>query len=279
MARRKSKTGQCWLCGSVGKLSFEHVPPESAFNDRKVFYDTVANLLKNRRVKISQRGVGDHTLCELCNNNTGSWYGSAFVEFCIRGVEVLCQADGCPTLYYEYKTYPLRVIKQILTMFFSTNNGPEWRKSCPELEKFVLDRWERYLPPKYRIFIYYNIEGSLLKHTGIQRKAEFDPEWIASPTISKISEIVHPPFGYVMTIDSDKPDDRLFEISTFGECLYDECKHVYLKIPVLPIYTIYAGHYPSRKDIEEAERKSPDEPSFHACLENMMKEAVERVSR
>ena len=278
MARGKSKSGQCWLCGRVGKLSFEHVPPKSAFNDRKVFYDYVANTLKNRRVKISQRGVGDYTLCKSCNNNTGRFYGASFAEFCQRGADVLYQADGYPTPCYEYKTYPLKVLKQIVTMFFSTN-GPEWRKSCPELKKFVLNKWERHLPPKYRIFIYYNIEGSFLKHTGIQSKAEFDPDWIASPTISKISEIVHPPFGYVMTIDSDKPDDRLFEISKFGKYQYDERKHVYLKIPLLPIYTIYAGHYPSRKDIEEAERKYPDEPSFHACLENMMKEAVERVSR
>lgn len=46
------------------KLSFEHFPPESCFNDGKV---KIAN-------KISQRGIGDYTLCDSCNNNTGKWY-------------------------------------------------------------------------------------------------------------------------------------------------------------------------------------------------------------
>lgn len=278
MARGKSKTGQCWLCGKIGKLSFEHVPPEKAFNDKKVFHDNVSNMLKNHKVKISQRGVGDHTLCEPCNNNTGKMYGTAFIDFCKRAAEVLSQAYGPPTLHYEYSTYPLRVLKQIVTMFFSTN-GLEWRESCPELEKFVLDKWARHLPPKYRIFIYYNIEGTLLKHTGIQTVLNVDPEWIASPTVSKRTEIVHPPFGYLMTIDSEKPDDRLFDVSRFGEYSYDEYRCMYLKIPVLPIYTMYAGHYPSRKDIEEIRRRNPDTPSIHDHLEGIMKQTLERVNK
>ena len=87
MGRKKSKTGQCWLCGIVGKLSFEHVPPESAFNDQRIFSDSVANILKNRNIRISQRGARDYTLCERCNNSTGSWYG-----------DVLYQVDGSPNL-------------------------------------------------------------------------------------------------------------------------------------------------------------------------------------
>ena len=272
MARRKTKSGKCCLCGKVGKLSFEHVPPEKAFNDNKVFHDNVNNMLRNHKLKISQRGVGDHTLCEPCNNDTGSMYGTAFVEFCKRAAEVLSQAYGYPALHYEYKTYPLRVIKQIVTMFFSTN-GLEWRKSCPELEKFVLEKLQNNLPKRYRIFIYYNIEGSLLKHTGIQRVLEFDPEWIASPTLSKRSEIVHPPFGYLMTIDSDKPDDRLFDISWFSKFSYDEHRHVCLKITVLPIYTMYAGQYPSLKDMEEIRRKNP-KPGIQDYLEDIVNKSV-----
>ena len=163
-------------------------------------------------------------------------------------------------------------------MFFSTNEL-EWRESCPELEKFVLDKWARHLPPKYRIFIYYNIEGTLLKHTGIQTVLSVDPEWIASPTVSKRTEIVHPPFGYLMTIDSEKPDDRLFDISRFGECSYDEYRCMYLKIPVLPIYTMYAGHYPSRKDIEEIRRRNPDTPSIHDHLQGIMTQTIKRVKK
>jgi len=30
-------TGECCICGKIGKLTFEHVPPKAAFNDRGVF--------------------------------------------------------------------------------------------------------------------------------------------------------------------------------------------------------------------------------------------------
>ncbi len=271
---RKIKTGLRWLCGKVGKLSFEHIPPEKAFNDQKVFHDCVINILENQKLKTSQRGVGDHTLCITCNNNTGTMYGSAFVEFCKRAADVLSQAYGYPTLHYEYSTYPLRVIKQIVTMFFSTNS-PEWRKSCPDLEKFVLDKQDRYLPERYGIFLYYNIEGTLLKHTGIQRVLKFDPDWIASPNLSEFSEIVHPPFGYLMTTDSDKPDDRLFDISWFSNFTFDDYRRVYLKIPVLPIYTMYAGQYPSRKEIDEIRRKNPAR-GLQDYLEDIVSQSVNR---
>ena len=201
-----------------------------------------------------------------------------FVKFCKRAVDVLYQVDGSPTLCYEYKTYPLRVLKQIVAMFFSAN-GPEWQKSCPELVKFVLNKEQRFLPPEYRIFIYYNIEGSLSKQTGIQIKGELDSLGILSSTVSKISEIVYPPLGYVMTIDSNIPDPRLFEISWFDGCQYDENMYIYLNIPMLPVYTMYAGHYPSNKDIEEVDRRNPDEPSIHRHIADIVDGAVERLSK
>lgn len=58
-----NKTGICHICLEEKKLSFEHFPPESCLNDGKV---KIAN-------KISQRGIGDYTLCDSCNNNTGRW--------------------------------------------------------------------------------------------------------------------------------------------------------------------------------------------------------------
>lgn len=33
---RVKHNGKCHICGSIGPLTFEHIPPESAFNDRTV---------------------------------------------------------------------------------------------------------------------------------------------------------------------------------------------------------------------------------------------------
>src|SRR5215207_914300 len=37
MAKQTRPTGICHLCGQVKVLSFEHVPPEKAFNDKPAF--------------------------------------------------------------------------------------------------------------------------------------------------------------------------------------------------------------------------------------------------
>lgn len=203
--------------------------------------------MKTQRPRQSQRGMGGYTLCVSCNSNTGHWYGGTFVEFCKRALEVLYRADGCPTLNYEYRTYPLRILKQIITMFFSANNSG-FDRLYPELVKFILDKKARHLPRRYRVFIYYNSEG-LPKHTGIQRVSAVNPESssleeimdsINSPGIVA-TEIVYPPLGYVMTIDSQSLDNSLYDISDFGRYRYDDFRSVYLNLPVLPNHTMYVG--------------------------------------
>jgi hypothetical protein len=70
-----TKQGVCHLCGQAGKLSFEHVPPEAAFNDQRVLESDIHRLLgskdlindlENPRGRYKQRGAGNYTLCESC---------------------------------------------------------------------------------------------------------------------------------------------------------------------------------------------------------------------
>jgi len=87
-------TGKCHLCGGFGKLSFEHSPPKKAFNDDSVLYVEMATLLAGGDIdvltgKIHQRGVGSYTLCDSCNNWTGSCYGGAFVDLAKQGMVYL----------------------------------------------------------------------------------------------------------------------------------------------------------------------------------------------
>ena len=72
MAKKKEE-GRCCLCGSEGKLSFEHIPPRSAFNDSTVLeveFDKLitAESLENLKGKQNQRGGGDYSLCPKCNS-------------------------------------------------------------------------------------------------------------------------------------------------------------------------------------------------------------------
>ena len=245
---RKKATGTCRICGNTGDLSFEHVPQRAAFNDKPVirvkFEDAIAlGPEEITKGEIQQRGLGGYTLCPKCNNLTGHLYGSQFVDWCYQAMQILNKWKGEPSLIHRYKIFPLAILKQIMTMFFSVN-PVEFREANPELVRFVLNRDIKYLPPKYGFLIYYNIGG----------KFRFDGIMVLGNLLGKIalvSEITYPPFGYLMTINSEPPDDRLYEITYFSRYNYNESKTLELKLPVLPTYTVYPGDYRTKKEIYE----------------------------
>ncbi len=98
MSKRKVE-GNCAICGTYGPLSFEHVPPRKAFNDypvREILFADAVNVGPDDslRGRIEQRGSGGYTLCAPCNNNTGAWYGEAFIDWCYQGMDILERAGG-----------------------------------------------------------------------------------------------------------------------------------------------------------------------------------------
>lgn len=245
MARHRKVKGTCRLCGTHGPLSFEHVPPEKAFNNQPVVISTIKHALGLRLSDeeaepfegISQRGAGEHTLCENCNSKTGGWYGGAFVEWCRQGLEVLEKSGKKPSVLYATEIHPLRVIKQIVTMFFSVNNG-RFRELHPDLVSFCLDRERQYLDPRYTVLCYYNVEGEW-RHLGVSHILKLGDR---IETIA-LCEITFPPFGYVMTIDSEAPDRRLADITWFSRCTYSERRTVNMTLPVLPAFSPFPGDY------------------------------------
>lgn len=73
----RERRGKCYICGRIGKLSFEHIPPRKAFNERPVIkaqFEELVGLGPDEPItgQIQQRGRGEYTLCPRCNNNTGS---------------------------------------------------------------------------------------------------------------------------------------------------------------------------------------------------------------
>ncbi len=238
---RKRPTGKCHICGEVGLLSFEHVPPRAAFNDRRVVefgLDQAEKYLSGEKVtgRINQRGSGAYTLCERCNNLTGKWYAKRFVDWCYQGMNILVNSKGKPTLIYMHYLFPLAIIKQILTMFCSVN-GPNFAESHPELVSFLLNRDQKYLPPKYRIYTFFNVEG-IFRQTSVTARYN-----IYTRRMNVMSEISFPPFGYLISFDSPPPDERLIDISYFARYSYQDWVIQELKLPVLPTHFPFAGDY------------------------------------
>jgi hypothetical protein len=248
MSRSRKVTGTCHLCSDVGPLSFEHVPPRKAFNDRPVLlhkFDQVMEAGPDDILtggKNQQKGAGAYTLCEKCNNATGSWYGKHFVDWCHQAMLILTRAGGGPSLFYLNYVFPLSILKQVVTMFASIN-GPTFGDSHPDLARFVLDRERKYLPPRYRFFVYFKGAGRL------RQVAVAGTLNLRTHGITLSSEIAFPPLGYVMSIASDRPDPRLFEITHFARYDYGKFEVMELRLPVLPTHLTIPGDYRTRDEI------------------------------
>lgn len=251
------REGNCHICGDFGRLSFEHVPPRAAFNNRPIVQQAIDDILrkgdrKKASHRIMQRGAGAYTLCEKCNNSTGHWYGKNYVEWVFQGMEKLVIAQNAPTLFYHFHILPLRVIKQIACMFFSVN-GPQFRRAQPELEKFVRDKSCRHLPDNLRIFMFYAVGGNSRQAgiTGRITTAASGQRLSPAQRNSTYSEIVFPPFGYTMVFDHP-PDTRLLDISWFGKFGYNDYRAIPLQIPVLPAINYLPGDYRTQAEIDKA---------------------------
>lgn len=252
----------CRLCGNERQLSFEHVPPKAAFNDRryiKVALEDTIGLGPDEIVKgpIKQGGIGDYTLCIKCNSDTGAWYGGRFVDWCYQAMEILIRSNGNPTLVYLNYLFPLPILKQIVAMFFSVNDE-HFAAKHPELVRFVLDKERNHLPPIYRFFVYYNLTGRF-RYSGVSARIQLDSNAMPGSNAIVMSEITYPPFGYLLTFNSAPPDNRLVEITHFADCRYDEFRVMTLKLPVLPTHLAYPGDYRTREEINEQAARSKGE--------------------
>lgn len=252
-------TGPCHICNTVGDLSFEHVPPRAAFNDRpvenpdirKLIGRTDPGVLDNPRGRTSQRGAGAYTLCPRCNSITGHRYGTAYVDWAIQGLGLINASGGSPSLYHVFHIFPLRVLKQVVTMFFSAN-GPNFRATHPGLVRFVLNRDERHLDPGIRVFAFYTLSNRS-RQSGVSTLLRLSDDGLSAQA-KFFSEITFPPFGYVLSINSPPPDGELFDISFFAGYRYQDWVDVQLRLRAKPIFSWLPGDYRTREEVEETFR-------------------------
>ncbi|PKP59396.1 hypothetical protein CVT91_06765 [Candidatus Atribacteria bacterium HGW-Atribacteria-1] len=256
----KSKEGKCRICGKIGSLTYEHVPPRKAFNSNKalVYYGReilekdsegfpweISSRLKGKQL---QRGIGAYTLCERCNNNTGAWYADAFIDFIHKGYRETNNKkyinNSWATITLN-KIYPLRIIKQIIAMFFSINN-PNLSSAHEELREFVLSKEKRGILEKNLGFYLYILRGKILKRLGIIVIGNIQSDPFKTRVVSELST---PPFGLVLEF---KPKDKkgFCDITFFAnEFDYDQKAEIKLTIPVYGSNSWFPLDYRTREQI------------------------------
>lgn len=201
----KTEYGTCALCGKWSKLTYEHIPPKNAFNSqpaRRITWERYLNNLQagdnvrplsELRFDNAQSGNGYYSLCNTCNNNTGAWYGDAYVQFANEVGAMIGHADvpKGTTMVAEVTIKPLNVVKQIISMFCSVNQlYPNNIMSV--LRNFVLDK-ESHELGKFSIGIFAmpNWKGRMTPF--------FETDDILIPNARcTVSEIISFPFGLIL---------------------------------------------------------------------------------
>ena len=183
MSKKKNITGTCALCNAQNiELTIEHIFPGAKRNHTKPFqvkikdpmYISMTEKPQSRNFQeLSRAGLVTHeqggpkkySLCEKCNNTTGSWYGNAYIDW-KKQWDQITNSDLTPdvqSIEGEITFNPLRLLKQIVSCFISidypNHKGDisiedNLRNLQPKLFDFVLDREMRWDFDDLRIFVH-----------------------------------------------------------------------------------------------------------------------------
>lgn len=256
---KKKIIGVCRVCARNAQLTFEHVPPKSAFNNHKFFYTTNVHPLLEKKdaktfdeltsfdkntAKKNQGGIGIHSLCGLCNNLFGTYYVRAYKEWITQSMEFFKLESELERSKFVVKIQPLNVLKQIIAMFFSINT--KLSKLYPELKSYLLNKETNTLPEGIRVFVYYNFIGEV-RYEPFTVVGKFD----INSEIIQASEITFPPMGYVLVFNGQNVDSRLHEITYFSNYQLGEVVSIPQKLNILPTHIKYILDYRTKEEIEK----------------------------
>ncbi len=239
-------------------MSFEHIPPESAFNSSRVKSYNVIDLVtdegkfpwefsKFKYAKEQQKGSGYNALCTECNSKFGHWYVPHYTKFtktiekCV--VEELAKKSDLTNITIRFNNIPLLpIIKQIVLMFCVVNN------SCFDdetIRQFLLNRDFHYIDKsKYRIGIYYNL-GPFQKQIPLACMCTGNP-----PQNIVLSEISNYPLGFILHLNP-KPDLKslAFDITDFAYSTFDEKSNIDISLNLLESNIPFPNDFRSKKEI------------------------------
>jgi len=247
--------GICRLCGHAKDLTFEHVPPRVAFNKntkyRVVSFDEYVKdndpLNSTVKGKIVQGGTGFYSLCEDCNNFLGRTYVNPYSDWVMAAAEAISFGNSQPIAYTVKDLEPLKILKQIISMFLSLNGS--WHSlEYSELANFVKEPRNNELSDRFKIYSFLNSEGQM-RFSPFKGIGKLD-----SPgKIVLCSEMVFSPLGYVLTIDSDCPSEKLADITAFKKYEFDVKTELLISMFKLPTYLpLIPLDYRTKEEISQA---------------------------
>lgn len=265
--------GICALCGKEKELTFEHLPPNKAFNftpakpvNGEAFIH--ASDAKNRvpwdlsglKYQNQQKGMGSFSLCQSCNNLTGAWYGDSYVDFAKRMHFLL--SKKVPVYYpaFEFevrKIYPQRFIKQVISIFCSINKSIYDDPRIATLREFVLNKHAVSLnKSKYKICMYLT-RGGFIKHCGLSVKLHSND--MQNSTFKCVSEFCAYPLGFLIYFDLEEDDAYLgTDITAFSDYAFDDIADFSITCPIFENNSWIPEDIRSKAEIEQTIAKNKE---------------------
>lgn len=241
--------GPCHLCGHQKVLTYEHLPASSSYNTAPVEMFGFEHWLRQGPGEMTggepkERGAGVHTLCAGCNSLTGGQYVPELKEWTHRGMAVVAQVtkDGQPAgnavECIFRKVRPALFLKQLVTMLASVNT-PTLLDHHPELRRYVLEREATGLPSRYQFYLALtHPSSSVFRFAGLSPLIR-DGIWC----VTWVTDLVWPPFAYLMTIDEPAPRFPIGNISAFADHKYNQVEDVTMQLPLLVGEQPYPGEF------------------------------------
>jgi hypothetical protein len=269
---RKKRYGRCRICQKFGRLTKEHVPPKSAFNDRSYLEYYVNKANEAERVKWETRDVDSNgiylfTLCEKCNNHTGRLYGTDYGKFVQAFTSVATPEHAGSIVEANVKCFfPQRVIKQAISMILSTSEATSFsgyeRFASPflatdvvipsaftvhpadvlrlkgvydELRRFVLDKEAVGLPIGVHLGAYAVANEGAALRTGIGIQAR-----LSSNTVHWVVVVGLWPIHWVLLLQGDPLGEEVADFTEWASLGFKAKKNQAVQIPC----QWSAGKYP-----------------------------------
>jgi hypothetical protein len=226
---------RCRICGMEVDLTFEHLPPKSAFNARRAELFGMEDWLNRSldtgrpegRGKIQQRGSGATTLCAICNNNTGAWYVPDFAKWCRTGAGIIARGTSSEELNADpsetwmnvklFEVRPARFLKQIVTMLLSIAPAGFVFNDNLDLAEYVQDPERVGLPERYQLYLAL-YRGPYARFAGVTGRLN-----VETGQSEVFLELAYPPFAYVLSLTGEAPGcASMSNITGFADLRIDQ---------------------------------------------------------
>jgi hypothetical protein len=268
--------GYCWLCSRFGKLTKEHIPPESAFNNFPLLFEKIVD--RSRQTGVLewaagglQQGLYFRSLCEECNNKYGRLYGGAYVDLVREIAERIGNVQQFHQLSLLGVKRPLAILKQVMLQFV-TANGANFVRGNDWVAPFIRSRRKTDFPQDVFVYLFAS-NARMSRKTGVSSHID-----LVAHRTHVTAEFTFWPLGTVMSFSGELSNKRLTPIHQWSQYPFDFRGSVDLHLSVNPVASAYPLDFRTASEVESA-ATTGDDPSVKRPSDEDLRGMISKATR